>query len=438
VANLSNNSKKLNYLKKNHVKNLEFKKALNQKEPESILRNHIYNIKIPSEKYEVNLDLVGLHKIIENKKLKWESSDDGNNFSQSILFFKQVLTAIENIIVDTRYTDNNHHQNIVNSLAEVNKQVFLPDSPKSIFLQHIFSHNGGDEFRGVFAVMTNTLDYNLLGNKNYFTGVFLAIQFETADFDVATRREAEEKSFSQLRAEFEQENYRILTGFETLVTETENKCTTEVENLKDVSNVWNSQFETQLDIYNSKVKAEIDKSHTSGGNLLKKSLDKKIQLEQAYREHMKFKVPAEYWKERASFLNLEGKKFMNWLIFLTSMGIVMLFSLLWLTPEDMLENIFSKNPARAIRWSIIFITLISLLFVGIQALKKAMFSSFHLARDAEEREKLTVFYLSLIKDSTITQEDRSLVLQALFSRADTGMLKDESGPTMPGIIDKLK
>lgn len=420
------------------MKNLEFKKALNQKESGSILLNHVYNFKIPSERYEANLDLVGLHKIIENKHQKWESSADEKNFTHSISFFKQVLTKIENTIVDTRDTDNHHHQKIVSSLAQVNNHVFLPDSPKSIFLQHIISQDGDDEFRGAFAVMTSTLDYGQLGNKNYFKGVFLAIQFETAEFDVVTRREAEEKSFSQLRAEFEQENYNILTGFETLVTDTENKCTNEVQNLRDVANLWNSQFETQLENYNSTVKAAMDKSHTAGGNLLKKSLDKKIQLEQAYREHMKFKAPAEYWKERASFLNIEGKKFMNWLILLTSMGVIMLFSLLWLTPEDMLENIFSKNPARAIRWSIIFITLISLLFVGIQALKKAMFSSFHLARDAEEREKLTVFYLSLIKDSTITQEDRSLVLQALFSRADTGMLKDESSPTMPGIIDKLK
>lgn len=420
------------------MKNLEFKKALNQKELESILRNHVYNLKIPTESYEVNLDLVGLHKIVENKQLKWESSDNRGNFSESISFFNQVLNAIENVVINSQQTDNNSHHNILSSLAQVNDYVFLPDSQKSIFLQHIVLYNDVEEFRGAFAAITSTLDYGQLGNKNYFKGVFLAIQFETADVDVATRREAEEKSFSQLRAEFEQEIYRNLTSFENLVDDTKSKSSTEVENLRNVSNICNTQFEKQLDDYNSKVKAEIDKSHTAGANLLKKSLDKKIQLEQAYREHMKFKAPAEYWKERASFLNLEGKKFMNWLISLTLLGILMLFSLLWLTPEDMLANIFSKNPVRAIRWSIIFITLISLLFVGIQALKKAMFSSFHLARDAEEREKLTVFYLSLIKDSTITQEDRSLVLQALFSRADTGMLKDESGPTMPGIIDKLK
>ena len=28
-------------------------------------------------------------------------------------------------------------------------------------------------------------------------------------------------------------------------------------------------------------------------------------------------------------------------------------------------------------------------------------------------------------------EDRKLIMQSLFSRADTGLLKDDSGPTMP-------
>jgi len=51
---------------------------------------------------------------------------------------------------------------------------------------------------------------------------------------------------------------------------------------------------------------------------------------------------------------------------------------------------------------------------------KAMFSSFHLARDAEEREHLTFVYLALINDSKIEKEDRQLIMQSLFSRADTG------------------
>lgn len=60
-----------------------------------------------------------------------------------------------------------------------------------------------------------------------------------------------------------------------------------------------------------------------------------------------------------------------------------------------------------------------------------MFSSYHLARDAEERHTLTYFYLALLKDSAAKEEDKNLILQALFSRVETGLLKDDSGPTMP-------
>ena len=60
-----------------------------------------------------------------------------------------------------------------------------------------------------------------------------------------------------------------------------------------------------------------------------------------------------------------------------------------------------------------------------------MFSSFHLARDAEERHTLTFFYLALLKDTEVKDEDRKLILQSLFSRTDTGLLKEDSGPTMP-------
>jgi hypothetical protein len=42
-------------------------------------------------------------------------------------------------------------------------------------------------------------------------------------------------------------------------------------------------------------------------------------------------------------------------------------------------------------------------------------------------------YLALIKEKAIEPKEREIVLQALFSRADTGLLKTEGGPTMPAI-----
>ena len=62
-----------------------------------------------------------------------------------------------------------------------------------------------------------------------------------------------------------------------------------------------------------------------------------------------------------------------------------------------------------------------------------MFSNYHLARDAEEREKLTYLYISIRNNSEVSEEEKKIVFQALFSRSDTGLLKEDSSPTMPGI-----
>ena len=155
-------------------------------------------------------------------------------------------------------------------------------------------------------------------------------------------------------------------------------------------------------------------------------------LRKTYEELLKLEKPADYWKLRGIELKREGWKSLYWLVGLVLTGCVTLYFLLWKTPEGMLTSIFSGDKSAAIRWSIVFVTFISFLFFGIRALMRVTFSSFHLARDAEERERLTYVYLALIKDASIEKEDRSLILQALFSRADTGLLKEDSSPTMPG------
>ena len=50
---------------------------------------------------------------------------------------------------------------------------------------------------------------------------------------------------------------------------------------------------------------------------------------------------------------------------------------------------------------------------GIKAVSKIMFSSFHLARDSEERHTLTYFYLSLLQDSNVDEKEKQLIMQAL-------------------------
>jgi hypothetical protein len=122
---------------------------------------------------------------------------------------------------------------------------------------------------------------------------------------------------------------------------------------------------------------------------------------------------------------------MSIIVLLVMVTCIFLGVILWNTPEQIYSNWFDDNPSVAIKWTILYITLISFIAYCIRALTKVMFSSFHLARDCEERYTLTYFYLSLLKDTKVDEQDRQLIMQSLFSRAETGLLKDDSSPTMP-------
>ena len=60
-----------------------------------------------------------------------------------------------------------------------------------------------------------------------------------------------------------------------------------------------------------------------------------------------------------------------------------------------------------------------------------------MARDAKERNKLTYFYLALIEKNAVTEKERAIILNSLFSRSDTGLLKGESGPSMSANVTDL-
>lgn len=172
-------------------------------------------------------------------------------------------------------------------------------------------------------------------------------------------------------------------------------------------------------------------------SMLSQDIDKrKEELEKTYEELLRLKKPAEYWSIRAKKLKEDGKKYLEQLIWLISIGGGVILFMLWKIPDGLLLNVF-KGEASAIKWTLLYVTLVSFLIFGIKTLSKITYSSFHLARDAEEREQLTYVYISLKNESGVEEKDRQIILQSLFSRADTGLLKDDSSPTMPGIMDTV-
>ena len=154
-------------------------------------------------------------------------------------------------------------------------------------------------------------------------------------------------------------------------------------------------------------------------------------LEETYEAKLKLEKPAKYWSKKSTTYYQQGNTAKTLLFGIIGVSSLLLALILIISPDWIFNTVFQGNSLAVVRWSIVFITLISLIAFSVRALTKYMFSSYHLARDAEERHTLTFFYLALLKDTDVKDEDRKLILQSLFSRVETGLLKEDSSPTMP-------
>lgn len=153
-----------------------------------------------------------------------------------------------------------------------------------------------------------------------------------------------------------------------------------------------------------------------------------------YVEFMRLKGPAKYWADRAVECKEQGRRWAGLLgttIIIVGFVFVSLMSA-WLHAYNTGLNLNTFEGA------VIFAAILSLLAFAIKTLSKLTFSAFHLQRDAEEREQLTHLYLALSNENKVDAESRNIVLQALFSRSDSGLLAGDHSPAMPSIQDALK
>ena len=104
-----------------------------------------------------------------------------------------------------------------------------------------------------------------------------------------------------------------------------------------------------------------------------------------------------------------------------------------------LPNLFPEDSHwfEVFRNSAILTVITSVLVYLVRYFMKIAMSSFHLARDAKERENLSHFYLALIEEGAVSDKERAIVLNALFSRSDSGLLKGDSAPTMSNTPSEL-
>lgn len=410
----------------NVMTNTEFKKKIAETSDPEWFKN--ISVTLNFSYVNVNQQLTGLTAIYEyvNQQIEgWNKVEIKlpRELENSKTYFNQLKTSIIQF-VNSYYNQasrnlTSYWSNVHNTISNTNSFPLPYNSPETEFLLRIHKESPR-YFQGAFTFLIGN-NFNI-NNKDSFFGALLAYEFSQKDnSEIVERRNAEKSSISKIRNDFQ----KYLSESESIVIEhiknANDKYEEFIKKIDELKTEKDNQFSSWFD----------ETKTTKWQNWYDPTTQRVKELEDTYREKLKLEEPAKYWNDRASKLKAQGWITLTLIIVLVGITCWSLAEILWTAPEQIYESWFGNDKSAAIRWSIIYITLISFIAYAIRALTKFMFSSFHLSRDCEERHTLTYFYLSLLNDSKVDEKDRQLIMQSLFSRAETGLLKDDSSPTMP-------
>ena len=266
-----------------------------------------------------------------------------------------------------------------------------------------------------YVAMRNISNIN---STSAIQGAFSAFEYEREIGAAGSWADAQRASFDTLRDQLVSERSQLVT---------------DIESLKDSLAAWqrdvDADWKGQVSRLRKLLSSQIKRRRAQLDSLTETRAQNFNQLEETYQERLRLKKPAEYWGKTAKNYRIEGGIFAAILIVFLLVGVFIFFDFYskWLMGQTLGVSLTTLHGIAIISAGVALFAFL------VRQLSKLTFSAYHLMRDAQEREQLAYFYLSLINEGAIDEESRSIVLQALFSRTDSGLLGSESGPTMPSM-----
>src|SRR5690554_2115074 len=343
-------------------------------------------------------------------------------------YFKTLVNTIDSWQDELdKWDDSTFQQKMIelnqNSIRHLSSRwLWSGDATSETFVNCFLEHN--EQTAAAFLkYVTKRQVVTNQNNIDSFNGAMLGYEFVNQASEITKRRNGEKVSLGHLRNSF---------------ADAKNELFSEVEDLKRGINEWDEDTRLQFNRLfraNKYLGERRIKQHN-------KQFDEKLhdwssaigELEKTYEEKLRLKKPAEYWEKSASKY---GRQAMLWTLSIVALSVLGLvyfreFFVTWLQGQE------TDVKLNTIQGVILFGSFAAAFAYLMKVLSRLAFSSFHLMRDAEEREQLTYLYLSLINESELDKDARDIVLQALFSRTETGLLQQEHGPTMPGVGEIVK
>lgn len=148
-------------------------------------------------------------------------------------------------------------------------------------------------------------------------------------------------------------------------------------------------------------------------------------VQKTYEEAMALQAPSKYWRDKAK-IHKDAETWAAWRLagFFLAAG-AGLSTAFYLTAQFFLQA--ESDP----RTSVYFVASAGLatvagliLWVG-RLLARLYLSEHHLRKDAEERRIMTTTYLALMRKTAAGDQDRQVILTALFRNSSDGIVKDD-------------
>ena len=343
----------------------------------------------------------------------------GTHFNEIKVFNKGIIEIIDAANDKKNIEQARGHISAAVDLAKENIFPNLPSSSQlASFLIELSETNKNNILKFLFIYLKNPQGTNMSShfnrgdNFNSLVKMLLIIEDNS-------KSNSRISSLVKLHEKF-------LVEAETDYKETKIELNDDIE----ISKQTNEQFIAEIAKWREDVQLNTD-------TFLNEKKEKLEELEKLYTEKLKLSKPAEYWETYSNKKRDSGR---IWFGFSLGLGAIIVGFSTWLLIHlpglIRVDNVLQWE--NLIRWSVLSALIYSSFFYILRLLVKMTLSSYHLASDAQERHQLTFQYLSLLQANAIEEKDREIILQSLFSRADTGLLKGDSGPTMPdGILSQI-
>lgn len=351
-------------------------------------------------------------KFIHNEVEYWEKYQH-DRIRNIYNFYNQVNGIIDLI----KKMDN--EPSLMNQIQKLNQHInnssniLFSDSELATYLTDLYEKNPNRSSIAYVIIVQNQLNIPSFNSHEKFQGLLDAMRF-----------------LYPISEDIEVNDFRILnklkTDFQNNLTKYNQKSESELDQLVKAKQDLQKKIEV--------IEKEYTDTHLPGfenvfNTKLKVWEEEKTDLANAYDDLLKLQKPAQYWKALKTNYEEKGKKWVHLAIWVSAIFVIFLVISLWFFPEWMKGNIGLDQVKGIIIFTIIASTFSYLIYTFIRLAT----SAYHLSRDADERRQLTYLYLSLLKDGAVEPSEREIVLQALFARADTGLIKGDGTPQMPFI-----